>query len=284
MAVRELPRRAAARHRRERAGPRRLRPGLLRPRPDLQRRRRAGAGDRLDLPARAVEAGLRPDRVLGLRPRGLPARRGDVVRRAAGLGRRRAAPVRESRADARPGLVAPHPDGGGRERVDRAAASARSGATISPGGDGSTSPAAIAQATSGRIPPADRLETNDDAGTPGPHACTARAAAASRRRSTSGTTRATSTASSCAPGSGSTPRCPAGPARSSPSGVPGTTTVEGLSLRVQRRRIMHSRTRGAQERLAFTAPRKRGRGWYYVQVKLGVPGAGPYTLAYAKRR
>ena len=53
---------------------------------------------------------------------------------------------------------------------------------------------------------------------------------------------------------------------------------------MQRQRIMHSRTRGAQERLAFTAPRtKRGRGWYYVQVKLGVPGTGPYTLAYAKR-
>ena len=65
---------------------------------------------------------------------------------------------------------------------------------------------------------------------------------------------------------------------------PGTTTVEGLSLRVQRQRIMHSRTRGAQERLAFTAPRqKRGRGWYYVQVKLGLPGTGSYTLAYSKR-
>ena len=46
---------------------------------------------------------------------------------------------------------------------------------------------------------------------------------------------------------------------------------------------MHSRTRGTQERLAFTAPRKRGRGWYDVQVKLGVTGSGPYTLAYTKR-
>ena len=141
---------------------------------------------------------------------------------------------------------------------------------------------AIAQATSGRLPPADRLEANDDAG---PRARTLFGARGGRVQATvdfwddqsdvyrvflrrgqrlyaSLTGRAGAKLSLWRPG---------------------TMTVEGLSLRVQRQRIMHSRTRGTQERLAFRAPRKRGRGWYYVQVKLGTPGAGPYTLAYAKR-
>jgi hypothetical protein len=46
---------------------------------------------------------------------------------------------------------------------------------------------------------------------------------------------------------------------------------------------MQSRLRGAQERLAYTAPKRRGAGWYYVQVKIGTPGSGPYVLSYSKR-
>ena len=142
--------------------------------------------------------------------------------------------------------------------------------------------AAIAQAIAGKIPPADRLEANDDAG------IQARTLYGSRGGRVDATIdfwddqsdvyrvflrsgqRLFASLSGRAGAKLSLWR-------------PGTTTVEGLSLRVQRQRIMQSRTRGTQERLAFRAPRKRGRGWYYVQVKLGVPGTGPYTLAYTKR-
>jgi hypothetical protein len=31
--------------------------------------------------------------------------------------------------------------------------------------------------------------------------------------------------------------------------------------------------------MRFTAP---GRGWYYVEVKVGSPGFGPYTLKLTK--
>ena len=53
VAVRELPGRAAARDRRQRARPRRHRAELLQPRPRLQRHRRARRGHLLDAPARA---------------------------------------------------------------------------------------------------------------------------------------------------------------------------------------------------------------------------------------
>jgi hypothetical protein len=48
-------------------------------------------------------------------------------------------------------------------------------------------------------------------------------------------------------------------------------------------RLVQSRLRGAQERLAYTAPRRGGAGWYYVQVKIGTAGSGPYVLSYTKR-
>ena len=143
--------------------------------------------------------------------------------------------------------------------------------------------AAIAQATSGRIPPADRLEANDDAG------LQARALYGPRGGRVDATLDFWDDQSDVyrvflRPGQRLYASLSGRAGAKLSLWRPGTTTVEGLSLRVQRQRIMHSRTRGAQERLAFTAPRKkRGRGWYYVQVKLGVPGTGPYTLAYAKR-
>ena len=142
--------------------------------------------------------------------------------------------------------------------------------------------AAIAQALSGKLPPADRLEANDDAGV---QAHTLYGPRGGRVDATIDFWDDQSDVYRVFLRNGQ--RLYA--ALSGRAGAklslwrPGTTTVEGLSLRVQRQRIMQSRTRGAQERLAFRAPRKRGRGWYYVQVKLGIPGAGPYTLAYAKR-
>jgi hypothetical protein len=142
--------------------------------------------------------------------------------------------------------------------------------------------AAIAQATAGRIPPADRLEANDDAGGQ------ARTLYGPRGGRVEATIDFWDDQSDVyrvllRPGQRLFASLTGRAGAKLSLWRPGTTTVEGLSLRVQRQRIMHSRTRGTQERLAFTAPKKRGRGWYYVQVKLGVPGTGPYTLAYAKR-
>ncbi|MGH3103129.1 MAG: S8 family peptidase, partial [Gaiellaceae bacterium] len=64
--------------------------------------------------------------------------------------------------------------------------------------------------------------------------------------------------------------------------TPGTSRVEGLSVRLQRRRVAQSVSRGAVQQFSYRAPARRG-GWYYLQVKIGQPGAGPYTLSYAKR-
>ena len=44
-------------------------------------------------------------------------------------------------------------------------------------------------------------------------------------------------------------------------------------------RAAQSATTGAATTLTFTAP---GRGWYYLEVKDGAPGFGPYTLTFAK--
>jgi subtilisin family serine protease len=58
---------------------------------------------------------------------------------------------------------------------------------------------------------------------------------------------------------------------------PGTTRVD--DLRSQKLRAAASATPGATQSLRFTAP---GRGWYYVEVKVTSPGFGPYTLTLAK--
>lgn len=140
--------------------------------------------------------------------------------------------------------------------------------------------AAIAQSTAGRLPPADRLEPNDDAG--------------ARARSLYGS--GGRVAATVDFWDDQTDvyrvRIRAGQrlfaALSSRVGAklylwrPGTPTLDAFSPRVQRLRILQSRLRGSQERLAFTAPRKGG-GWYYVQVKVGAPNAGPYVFTYAKR-
>lgn len=58
---------------------------------------------------------------------------------------------------------------------------------------------------------------------------------------------------------------------------PGTQRVE--DLRMQRLRAAQSIRPGGLQRIAYTAP---GRGWYYLEVKIASPGGGPYTLTFAK--
>ena len=59
---------------------------------------------------------------------------------------------------------------------------------------------------------------------------------------------------------------------------PRTETVEGLRAPLAFRAAQAARV-GIQERVAYAAPET---GWYYVEVKLASPGAGSYTLSYAK--
>ena len=58
---------------------------------------------------------------------------------------------------------------------------------------------------------------------------------------------------------------------------PGTKRVQ--DLRSQRLRAAASVSPGAKQRIAFTAP---GRGWYYLEVKVTSPGFGPYSLQLSK--
>ena len=76
MALRELPGRAAARHRRQRADADRQRAGLLEPRSGLHRHRRPGRRHLLDVPARSprLRAGLRRTRATRTAGRRLPQR------------------------------------------------------------------------------------------------------------------------------------------------------------------------------------------------------------------
>jgi subtilisin family serine protease len=62
---------------------------------------------------------------------------------------------------------------------------------------------------------------------------------------------------------------------------PGTTEVDGLSLRVRRMLLLQSRQRGVHERFSFRAPLRRG-GWYYLHVKSEAEGGGGYTLSFVK--
>jgi subtilisin family serine protease len=57
---------------------------------------------------------------------------------------------------------------------------------------------------------------------------------------------------------------------------PGTKRVESNSRTLQAARSL---TAGATQRVAYTA---KGRGWYYVEVKDASPGFGPYTLTITK--
>jgi stage II sporulation protein D len=62
---------------------------------------------------------------------------------------------------------------------------------------------------------------------------------------------------------------------------PGTKHVEGLSEVVQRMRVTQSTRAGSNEALSY---RPSEGGWYYVEVKMAGPGSGRYSLRLAKTR
>ena len=165
VALRELPGRAPARARRERADAERRLAGILEPGRGLQRRRGAGRGHPLDLPAvdhggqaRLPGAGLHPVRVGRVPPAGR-----DVVRGAAGE-RDRRQPARRARPLLRPEQVT--------EIIERTAvdASASTGCrTCWLGRDpltgwGALDATAAVGALAGALPTRDAHEPNDNAG------------------------------------------------------------------------------------------------------------------------
>jgi subtilisin family serine protease len=62
---------------------------------------------------------------------------------------------------------------------------------------------------------------------------------------------------------------------------PGTEHVEGLSDEVQSRRVTQSARAGPNEAIVHDATES---GWFYVQVKMAGPGSGRYSLRFAKTR
>jgi subtilisin family serine protease len=61
---------------------------------------------------------------------------------------------------------------------------------------------------------------------------------------------------------------------------PGTTQVTGFSLAQLRRRVAQSARKGWRQGVSYRATTK---GWYFLQVKIDVAGAGPYRLIVTKR-
>ena len=62
---------------------------------------------------------------------------------------------------------------------------------------------------------------------------------------------------------------------------PGTLQVEGLSARLQARRVTLSAHAGPNEHFLHRA---REEGWYFVELKLTTPGSGAYHLHISKSR
>ncbi len=62
---------------------------------------------------------------------------------------------------------------------------------------------------------------------------------------------------------------------------PGTHHVEGLSPKLQSRRVTQSTVTGSNQHLLHRA---RQEGWYYVEVKLATAGGGEYRLRISKSR
>jgi subtilisin family serine protease len=60
---------------------------------------------------------------------------------------------------------------------------------------------------------------------------------------------------------------------------PGTLQVEGLSARLQARRVTLSAHAGPNEHFLHRAGEE---GWYFVEIKLTTPGSGPYHLHISK--
>ncbi len=146
-------------------------------------------------------------------------------------------------------------------------------------GWGELNVSAALKALDGPIPPRDRYEANDDAGT---RAFTlwgrsSRIAATLdfwddqidvyRTRLRKGQTVSVSLR---------------GPARTNTNLVlwqPGTIEVEGLSAQVQARRVTQSVRVGPNEHFLHRAT---ATGWYYVEVKMSTPSSGSYTLLISK--
>jgi hypothetical protein len=141
--------------------------------------------------------------------------------------------------------------------------------------------AAALKALSGPLPPPDRYEGNDDAGH-GAYSLYGRSIDVTatldfwddqidvyRIRLRKGQTVAVSLR---------------GPARSDADLVlwrPGTHHVEGLSPKLQSRRVTQSTRSGPNQHLLHRA---RLEGWYYVEVKLATAGSGEYHLHISKSR
>ena len=137
----------------------------------------------------------------------------------------------------------------------------------------------LAALTAGPLPPPDRFETNDDAGT---QAFTLwgkdRKVTATidyyddpidvYRVALSGRERLTAKLAGAWPGANV----------SLVLWKPGTKRLDDAGSRTLR--AAQAVAPGANQHIAFTAP---GRGWYYVEVKVSKPGFGPYTLMLDKR-
>jgi len=141
--------------------------------------------------------------------------------------------------------------------------------------------AAVTRATSGKIPPRDGLEPNDDAG------ALARTVAGPRT-----TIRATldywddqSDVYRIRLFEGQKLYASMSHAR----GVrmflwrPGTRTLEGLTARLANRSVGHSARRGTKRLLGYRVPARQG-GFYYLQVKLEAKTARGYSLSLVKSR
>jgi stage II sporulation protein D len=62
---------------------------------------------------------------------------------------------------------------------------------------------------------------------------------------------------------------------------PGTEHVEGLSAELQERRVTQSVRAGPNEAITYRASEP---GWYFVEVKMAGPGSGRYSFRFAKSR
>jgi hypothetical protein len=138
---------------------------------------------------------------------------------------------------------------------------------------------AITAATTAPAPPADRFETNDDAGR---HAVRLYGARGVRVAATIDfwDDQSDVYAVYLRAGQRVTARLAA------PSGTrvflwrPGTRSVEGLLAQAEGRRLAQSQRRGLDQRLVYAS---RATGWHYVQVKIAVRGSGAYALDLVKR-
>ena len=158
--------------------------------------------------------------------------------------------------------------------------------TCSPGRDtrsgwGTLDVTAALESLSDELPPADRYESNDDAG---PNAATLYG----RERTAKATLDFWDDQVDVYRvklGAGERLkvflRGPAGTETNLILWRPGTDHVEGLPADLQGRRLTQSKRTGPNESLSYRAA---AAGWHYVEVKMSGPGSGSYSLRIAKTR